>query len=500
MKVFVSYPPLKSEKGTAQIGQNRQFQWFAKHSVIYPMVPASAATLLSTKGYEVFWDDAIAKRQTYDEWLTGVLIAKPEIIAIETKTPVVKMHWRIINELKHKLPDTKIILMGDHVTEMPEESMKNSKVDFILTGGDYDFLLLSVCENIRTKGKHRLAPGIWYRTLELNKAKIKHTGKFDLCNNLNDLPFINRELTMWELYKENGNYKYLPGTYTMAGRDCWWGKCKFCSWPSLYPKYRARGPELLFEEIKQLVEKYGIREVMDDTGTFPVGNWLKKFCELMIKSGLNKKVKISCNMRFGVLKKEEYKMMREAGFRFLLFGLESANQETLDRINKGVKVKEIEESCKLAKEAGLNPHITVMIGYPWETYEMAKKTVNFAKKLFEKGYADTLQATIVMPYPNTPLYKECLENNWLDIKPGEWEKFDMRQRIMKSPLTQEQTKELTSALYKLAFKPKFMIKQITSIRSMDDIKYLWRGFKAVVGKHLIDFSSKKECKKDHDKK
>ena len=490
MKIFISYPPIESEKGTAQIGQNRQFQWFAKHSVIYPMIPAYAATLLKEKGYEVFWDDAIAKRESFEEWIERVRKETPDLIAMETKTPVVKIHWGIISKIKEASPKTKVVLMGDHVTEFPEESMKNSEVDYVITGGDYDFSLLSICESLTKKGKLDkgkkllgLEPGIWWR----EKSKIKNNGKFDLCHDLNSLPFIDRELTRYDLYTKNGNYKYLPGTYTLAGRDCWWGKCKFCSWPTLFPKYRTRAPELLFEEIKNLVEKYGIREVMDDTGTFPVGEWLKTFCNLMISSGLNKKVRISCNMRFGVLNQEDYNLMREAGFRFLLFGLESGNQETLDRIDKGIKVDDIIEGCKMAKRAGLNPHVTVMMGYPWEDMEMAQRTINLVKLLFEKGYADTLQATIVMPYPNTPLYKEAKKNNWLEVEDGDWEKFDMRQRILKSPLTEEQIKELTSALYRLVFKPKFILNQLLSIRNIDDIKYIWRGFKAVIGKHLKDF-------------
>ncbi|MEK6893124.1 MAG: radical SAM protein [Nanoarchaeota archaeon] len=481
-RVFISYPPLKSGKGTPQIGQNRQFQWFARHSVIYPIVPAYAASLLAKNGYSVFWDDAIAKKEEYSSWISKIAAEKPELIAIETKTPVVKMHWQIINEIKKIASETKIVLMGDHVTELPEESMENSKVDFVITGGDYDFSLLSICDYLSKKRK--LEPGIWHR----KGKEIRNTGKFILNHDLNELPFIDRKLTHWELYSNNGNYKYLPGTYTMAGRDCWWGKCKFCSWPSLYPRYRTRKPELLFEEIKILVEKYKVREVMDDTGTFPVGEWLKKFCKLMIDSGLNKEVKISCNMRFGILKLEDYKLMKKAGFRLLLFGLESANQETLDKIDKGIKVEDIEEGCRLAKEAGLNPHITIMIGYPWENYEMAKKTIDLAKRIFENGYADTLQATIVIPYPNTLLYKECIKNNWLDVSHEEWEKFDMRHKVMKSPLTEEQIKSLTSSLYKLAFRPRFIFNQIARVRNIDDVEYLWRGFKAVIGKHLKDFS------------
>lgn len=481
MKVFISYPPIETEKGTAQIGQNRQFQWFVQSSVIYPMVPAYAATLLSKKGYEVFWDDAIAKKENYETWIKRIETEKPDLIAIETKTPVIKFHWKIINEVKKKSPETIVVLMGDHVTELPKESMENCKVDFVVTGGDYDFGLLSICKHL-SKQKE-LDKGIWYR----ENGKIKDTGKFDLICDLNELPFIDRDLTQWELYKENGNYKYLPGTYTMVGRDCWWGKCKFCSWPGLFPKYRTRKPELLFEEIKMLVEKYKIGEVMDDTGTFPVGDWLNKFCKMMIESGLNKKIRISCNMRFGVLKLEDYKLMREAGFRLLLFGLESANQDTLDKLDKGVKVEDIIEGCKWAKEAGLNPHLTAMIGYPWETYEDAKKTVELAKKLFVDGHADTLQATIVIPYPNTPLYKECVENSWLEIEPNDWEKFDMRMKIIKSPLTEEQIKELVSSLYRISFSPKYILRQIMNIRGYYDFLYLWRGAKKVIGKHLVDF-------------
>lgn len=481
MKIFISYPPIETEKGTAQIGQNRQFQWFVQPSVIYPMVPASAATLLSKKGYDIFWDDAIAKKEGYEIWINRIEKEKPDLIAIETKTPVIKNHWGIIDEVKNKSPKTKVVLMGDHVTELPEESMKNSKVDFIITGGDYDFSLLSICENISKK--KILEKGIWYR----ENGEIKDTGKFDLMHDLNELPFIDRDLTQWELYKENGNYKYLPGTYTMIGRDCWWGKCEFCSWPGLFPKYRTRKPELLFEEIKMLVEKYHIKEIMDDTGTFPVGNWLKTFCKLMIDSGLNKKVRISCNMRFGVLKLKDYRLMRKAGFRLLLFGLESANQDTLDKLKKGVKVEDIVQGCKWAKEAGLNPHLTAMIGYPWESYDDAKKTVELAKKLFTEGYADTLQATIVIPYPNTSLYKKCVENDWLEIEKNDWENFDMRTKVMKSPLSEWEIKELTSSLYRIAFSPKYIIKQILQIRGYYDFLYLFRGAKKVIGKHLVDF-------------
>jgi radical SAM superfamily enzyme YgiQ (UPF0313 family) len=338
---------------------------------------------------------------------------------METKTPVVKNHWKIIEDVKEQLPDTKVVMFGDHVTALPRESMENSKVDYILTGGDYDFLLLNLVKYLSGK-ETMLEPGIWYR----ENGKMKNTGPFRLNHDLNALPFIDRDLTKWWLYSEkNGNYKVTPGTYTMCARDCWWrkgGGCSFCAWTLLYPVFRARKPELLVDEIGTLIERYGVREIFDDSGTFPVGGSLKQFCDLMIERRYNEKVYFSCNMRFGALTKEDYQLMKKAGFRMLLFGLESGSQRILDEINKGLTVGEIIDSCRKAKEAGLTVHITIMFGYPNATREEEPQTYRLAKKLMEEGYADTLQSTLVVPYPGSRLYERALEKGWLRFSPGEW--------------------------------------------------------------------------------
>ncbi len=165
------------------------------------------------------------------------------------------------------------------------------------------------------------------------KRLVKNTGQFKLNHDLNDLPFINRTLSKWNLYNtRNGNFKVTPGAYTMAGRDCWWrkdGGCTFCSWPTLYPTFRAMKPERLADEIGVLINRYGVKSVFDDTGCFPAGEWLRKFANLMIERGYNKTIQFSCNMRFGALKREEYRLMKKAGFRMLLFGIESGSQARL---------------------------------------------------------------------------------------------------------------------------------------------------------------------------
>ncbi len=485
MKVMIGYPPLETDKGTPLLSQNRQFQWFNNPSYIYPMVPASAATLLKANGYDVTWCDGIAEKISLYEWLRIIENQKIDFVVIETKTPIVKLHWEIIDSIKGISQDTKVVLVGDHVTALPEESMKKSKVDYIITGGDYDFLLLNLMNSI--KYGEALEPGIWYRQGEI----IKNTGKFELNHDLNSLPFIDRDLSRWKLYSGNsGNYVRLPGTYTMVGRDCWYHKCKFCSWTTLYPKFRVRTPESLLDEIGMLIEKYGIKDVMDDTGTFPVGNWLRTFCEGMIERGYNEKISFHCNMRVNALTQEEFDLMGKAGFKFLLVGFESANQETLDRLNKGIMVEDIANACRMAKKAGLRPHLTVMMGYPWESRVDAQRTVDLAKEIFRKGWADTLQATIVIPYPGTPLFEECKKNGWL--KTEDWDRYDMRETIMKCPMSEEEIKGMTQELYGVFLTPDYVFRRLASIRNFDDLKFIKRGIKAVIG-HLTDFSDKERC-------
>jgi len=480
MKVSISYPPIESTKGVPLLSQNRQFQWFNHPTYIYPMVPAYAATLLSENGYDVSWDGGIAEGLTFSQYMGSIVKEQPDLIVIETKTPVIKAHWEIIDEIKQALPQTKIVLVGDHVTALPRESLEESKVDYVLTGGDYDFLLLNLCHHL-SRGKE-LEPGIWHR----ENGGIESSGIFEQNHDLNSLPFIDRGLTKWWLYSEkNGNYKELPGIYTMVGRDCWWHRCTFCSWTTLYPKFRVRNPESLLDEIGMLIEKYKVREVFDDTGTFPVGRWLERFCQGMIDRGYNRKVKLGCNMKFGALDQDQYHLMKEAGFRYLLFGLESAKQETLDRLNKGIKVSDIAEGCKMVKRAGLEPHLTIMVGYPWETKEDVMATIELAKNLFNKGYADTLQATIVIPYPGTPLFRYCQENNLLSTQ--DWDDYDMRKAVMKTALTDENIKEASQQLYKAFFTPRYVFRRLTSIRNLNDLRFIIRGLRAIFG-HLKDFA------------
>jgi len=244
------------------------------------------------------------------------------------------------------------------------------------------------------------------------------------------------------------------------------------------------------DEIGELIGKYRVKEIMDDTGTFPVGEWLREFCRGMIKRGYHKKIYFDCNMRFGALAKKDYQLMGKAGFRFLLYGLESASKKTVERLNKGIEIAAIGKELRIAKEASkevggyLQPHVTCMVGYPWETQKEAEKTIQMTKNLFAKGLIDTLQATVVIPYPGTALFRACEENGWLKTK--NWSHYDMKEPVMKTPMKDAEVMILTQGIYKSFITPRFLIRKILSIRGLDDLKFFWRAGRSVLG-HLMDF-------------
>ena len=482
MRIVIGYPPTESEKGIALLSQNRQFQWFSNPTSIFPVVLGSTATLLKKKGNEVYWMDCIAENISEKDFFDFIYREKIEVFAFETKTPVIKQHWKMINKLKEKFPEMKIAIFGDHVTSFPKESIENSKVDFVLKGGDYDFLLNELIDYLEKRTK-KIPKGIFYR----DKNKIIDSGAFELKHNLDELPFIDRELTKWNLYEKEYNLQGKPFFYIMSGRDCWWGKCKFCSWPRLYPKFRFRSVKNVLDEIGMLIEKYNTKEIFDDSGTLMTGKWLEELCNGLIERGYNEKIKYSCNMRFNALKQEEYDLMKKAGFRLLKFGLESANQETLDKLDKGIKVKNITEGCEMAKKAGLAVHLTMIVGYPWESKEDALRTFELAKKLMQTGKADLLQATVLIPYPGTKLWEEAKKNDWFLFPPDEYERYDMREPVLK--VKNSDAKEIANIcgkIYTIFLTPIYLYQRIKNIKNWEDFKFNLYGVRAVFG-HLKDF-------------
>lgn len=269
------------------------------------------------------------------------------------------------------------------------------------------------------------------------------------------LPYPDRILThakhpRWQSY---GNYKLHPATHMMASNLCWYGKCTFCidTYKLEHGEHRGvRSVNHVMEEIDDLIAS-GYREVFDDSGTFPVGDWLVEFCQKMQKR--KQQITIGCNMKPVTL---DYRMMKAAGFRFILVGIESANQETVNRIKKGQRSEDIIPIIKSMADAGLEPHITWMSSYEWETEADEQKSIDLCNYLLKKGYAKTAQASVYSPPRTKPD----------PLSPG-------HKRI---------------PLYFNAYKsPEFWWNKLKDIKRWEDITYLLRGGRLICEEHWRKF-------------
>ena len=216
----------------------------------------------------------------------------------------------------------------------------------------------------------------------------------------------------------------------------------------------------------------------------------------MIARGYNKKLRNDCNMRFGRLTYDDYALMRKAGFRLVLFGVESANQYTLDRFVKALKVEDVEKGAEWAHKAGLDVHLTFMFGHAWEGPAEFVNTVKLARKMLAKGWASTLQCTMTIPYPGTSLFRELKENDGLTTL--DWDEYDMRRQITKTPLVSEaEIKKAVREVYRGFFQPQALLRRVCSTRTLFDFGFYYRGLRSLFG-HLLDFGrteGKTDCGK-----
>lgn len=462
-RIIFAVPPVKSDKGFAQATQNRQYQYFRDPTFIYPIIPAIFTTMILTEpGNEVLWVDSVAEGLNDVEFGKLILEMRPDFIVFEANTMVITQYYEFIDGIKKNTPvkdmegrilwAPKIILCGEHVTALPDEVKEKCKADYFIQGGK------------------------WY-----NDAFKIITGKDWPKDKL--LPHINRDASRWWLYAyKNGNYKYLPATYTMASQDCWYRPkqaCTFCSWVNYHPENVTRPVEDFLQEIKGLIN-FGFKEFFDDSGTFPVGKWLDEFCHEMIDRGYNKYIKWGCNMRFKALQPADFKLMAKAGCRFILWGFESANQGTLDKLSKGYAVKEVSPNLIAARMAGIWNHLTVMNGYPWETLEEEKNTFKMVKWLLVNDWAASMQSTIFMPYPGTRAFEECKGQGL--ILTEDWSKWDMTHQVIKLKYSFEDALKLQKEYYNISYHPRFIFNRLKNIRSGEDLKQYFRLGKKVINR------------------
>ena len=231
---------------------------------------------------------------------------------------------------------------------------------------------------------------------------------------LDNIPFpahhllsLDKHLEIWE----NEGYHYYPAKKFVSmvmARGCP-NQCRHCPHNVLFPGYRARSAQNVFDEIKLVHETLGIEEVQfHEYNGIVIWRIVEEFCKLMIESGFNKK--ISWGWPIGLwLKAVDYdklKLMREAGMTYVDLAIESYNQDLLSDIMKGkdVDITHTFEVIKWCRELGFYINCFFMLGLEGQKKSDIEKTIKFASQLD----VDTIAFFIAQPLPGTPFWDDCV--------------------------------------------------------------------------------------------
>ena len=170
-------------------------------------------------------------------------------------------------------------------------------------------------------------------------------------------------------------YPILP---VLQSRGCYWGKCTFCTHSYVYGhRYGKQKTRQMVSELKMLSEKYGTKYfTFSDEAVSP--HSLNDVSDEILEQGLD--LKSLALLKFEkVMDEELFLKMKNAGFIFLMFGMESANDRILSLIDKGANQEIERESLRKSSDAGIWNHTFLFFGFPTETREEAMDTINFLK-------------------------------------------------------------------------------------------------------------------------
>jgi len=405
-------------------------------SVFFPLGLAYIAAFLEQKGtYEIKVLDALCEGDiteptvldhgeflryglTDDDIFKEIAKFSPDIIGVSCLFSAMQKDAVDICMIAKKVnPGILTIMGGAHAGAVAKKMLEQEEaIDFIIQGeGEITFSDLVAA--IEKDGDFSKIDGVAFR----EDGVVKLIAKKKYIEDLDILPFPARHLFDMDKYftksVAHSTSKLFPFTQMITSRGCPF-KCSFCAlgnhWGS---RQRMRSAGNVLDEIEHLVKKYGVCEIHfeDDNLTADKKRALEIF-DGIISRKLNITWNVPSGMAVASLDEELLKKMKESGCYSVSLAIESGNQEVLSKLmNKPVNLKIVPSLVKKIREIGMESRGFFILGYPGETKETIKETVDFAKKL----ELDWALFFIASPIPNTRMYKICLEKGY--IKEGDFD-------------------------------------------------------------------------------
>lgn len=384
-----------------------------------PLGLAYIAAVLMQHGYEVRIEDIGLSMAPNHEVVALAQAYQPDIIGFTAYALNYKNALQLCRELKQVLPQTYYVMGGPQASFLPRETLNDSPMDVVvLFEGEYSFL--DVVEHL-LGGRGALAD-IW--GIAYGKGDgFRMTPRRPFIEPLDQLPFPARQLLKLDEY-------LVPGTI-ITGRGCE-ANCIFCNANALSGRAaRHRDADLVFAEIREVVETYKVRkfDLIDDTVTCNRAK-ITRICQLIKEHNLD--VIWACESRVDEVDEELLRIMYEGGCRQIHYGVESGNDEVIRRIGKGINLNEVRDAVRAAVKVGMKVVCSFIVGHPRDTRETVLETIQFARELRSMGTQETKVITpfgILTPYPGSKI-EIAAEKLGLKILHRDWDKYSLDQVVI----------------------------------------------------------------------
>ena len=443
--------------------------WHGIKAAMPPLSLLSIAAVLEGDRFDVQVLDIHVEKLTEKEVERRVRDFSPQIIGITMMTSTAITGHRVAQISRDAAPTATIVVGGVHPDAVPVETLRNRAIDYVVHGdGEYTF------HDICQQKSAETIQGISYRS----SGEVIRNPDRPLERDLGALPpYAYHLINFDKYYPALGAYKRLPAINMLMTRGCP-GKCIFCN--SAETLLRCRPAEQVVDEIINLRDTYGIREIQFYDDTFTV---LKKnvfeFCRLMKERKVG--VTFCCFARADCFSEQMAIALKEAGCHQVMFGVESASRDMLRVLRKDIDLDRTKSAIAIAKSVGINVRVALLFGTPGETTSTVQETIDTAVVLDP----DIAIFNIITPYPGTQLYAWAEKNGLLKTK--DWWDYELGTSIIDIPsITPD---ELKSGYYR-AFKtyynrPKIYLRRLRAILSFTHLRDTIEAFFQIFFKAAI---------------
>jgi anaerobic magnesium-protoporphyrin IX monomethyl ester cyclase len=419
----------------------------APQAIFIPLGISYLAASLEQNGYQVDVIDCQVSKPTQKDLEAEFKQRQPDVVGVTSATLTYLPAVEIVKTAKQALPNCLTLMGGPHVTVMAEQALSENPAADIIVRGEGEQTMLELARLVSNGNLKNLGEvaGITFR----KNGQIIRTPNRPFIQDIDSLPLPAHKHFDVSMYRILGK-TYLP---IITSRGCPY-QCAFCLASEMCGRgFRARSPRKVVDELEWLRDTFGAGAVAfyDDTFTFDVKRAVA-ICDEMTR----RKVGLlwDCRTRVDRVSKELLAKLRRTNCRLIHFGVESGSQKMLDAMKKGTTVEQNATAIKWAKEVGISVAISLVVGYPGETPEMLKQTIDFIRRT-EPDYVYMCEA---VPYPGTELYDLVKELGW-KMSP-DWSQYHEQTQVFKSPLLPlQKIEETKKAFYDHFFSPSYYLRK-----------------------------------------